>query len=65
MITSDRDITGMTLTTITATNGAQATMPAKFAAKWNQKMIDSLVMQAHRGNVIDLATCRTTGVVAI
>lgn len=65
MITSDRDMTGMTLTTITATDGDRATMPAKFAAKWDQKMVDSIVMQAHRGNVMDLATCRATGVVAI
>lgn len=51
--------------TITASNGKQATAPAQFASKWSQDMIDSLVMQAHRGGVADRATCRVVGVVPV
>ena len=51
--------------TITATTGKQATAPAHFASKWTQEMIDSLVMQAHRGGVADRATCRVVGVEAV
>lgn len=51
--------------TITATDGLQATAPAHFAAKWDQEAINSLVMQAHRGNVADRATCQMAGVVAL
>lgn len=54
-----------TTATITATDGRQATAPAHFAAKWTQDMIDSLVMQAHRGGVADRATCRVVGVEAV
>lgn len=50
---------------ITATDGRKATAPAAFAAKWDQNVIDSLVMQAHRGGVADRATCRVVGVEAI
>ncbi|MGZ4519738.1 MAG: hypothetical protein ACXVXW_04885 [Mycobacteriaceae bacterium] len=53
------------MTVITATNGKQATAPAAFAAKWDQKVVDSLVMQAHRGGVADRATCRVVGVEAV
>lgn len=49
--------------TITATDGRQATAPIAFAAKWDQSVIDSLVMQAHRGGVADRAACRACGVV--
>lgn len=52
-------------TIITATDGRQATAPENFASKWNQNVIDSMVMQAHRGNVADVATCRATGVKAV
>jgi len=55
----------METTTITATDGRKATAPAAFASKWDQPMIDSLVMQAHRGGVADRATCRVVGVTAL
>jgi len=51
--------------TITATDGRQATAPAAFAAKWDQSIVDSLVMQAHRGGVADRATCAVVGVAAL
>lgn len=50
---------------ITARDGRKATAPAAFAAKWSQAIIDSMVMQAHRGGVADRVTCRATGVEAV
>lgn len=46
---------------VTGTDGTRATMPAKFLKAWNQKMIDSMIMQAKRGNVMDRATCQAVG----
>jgi hypothetical protein len=60
----------MSTVTITARDGRKATAPAAFVAKWKadrkgQDMIDSYVMQAHRGNVLDQALCRAVGVEAV
>lgn len=60
----------MTTTTITARDGRKATAPAAFAAKWaadrkGQDIIDSFVVQAHRGNAMDVATCRAVGITAV
>lgn len=65
MKNSDLDTTGLTMVTVTATDGKQATMPAKFRKTYTQSMIDTMVMQAHRGGVMDLATCRAIGMTAI
>lgn len=42
-------------------DGRRALMPKKFLPHWNQQMIDSMVMQLFRGNVVDRATCRAVG----
>ncbi len=65
MKNSDLDTTDLAMATVTATDGKQATMPAKFLKNYTQSMIDTMVMQAHRGNVLDLATCRAIGMTAI
>ncbi|MCT7373260.1 hypothetical protein [Mycolicibacterium llatzerense] len=61
MRNSDLDTTDLEMTTVTATDGKQATMPAKFLPHYSQSMIDVMVMQAHRGSVVDRATCRAIG----
>jgi len=53
------------MATVTASDGKQAQMPAKFLPHYTQEMIDSVVMQAHRGNVLDRATCRAIGMTPI
>lgn len=65
MNNSDLDTTGLVMATVTATDGKQAQMPAKFLPNYTQKMIDSVVMQAHRGTVVDRATCRAIGMTPI
>ena len=54
-----------TPTTITATDGRQALAPKFRAEGWSQEAIDSMVMQAHRGSMIDKITCQTAGVTAV
>jgi len=65
MKNSDLDTTGLAMVTVTATDGKQATMPAKFLKTYTQAMINTMMMQAHRGNVIDRATCRAIGMTPI
>ena len=65
MRNSDLNTTGLEMAVVTATDGKQATMPAKFLKNYDQQMIDCMVMQAHRGSVIDLATCRAIGMVKV
>ena len=55
----------MNTAVITATDGRKATAPEFRANGWDQDVIDSMVMQAHRGNMIDRATCRAAGVEAV
>lgn len=65
MRNSDLDTVGLEMSTVTATNGKQATMPTKFLKNYDQEMIDCMVMQAHRGTILDQATCRAIGMSAI
>lgn len=65
MQNSDLNTSGIKMTVVTATDGKQAQMPAKFLRNYTQDMIDCMVMQAHRGSVIDLATCRAIGMTAV
>jgi hypothetical protein len=65
MKNSDLDTTGLAMATVTASDGKQATMPATFLENYTQPMIDTMVMQAHRGNVLDRATCRAIGMTLI
>jgi hypothetical protein len=65
MNNSDLDTTGLDMVTVTATDGKKATMPAKFLETYTQPMIDTMVMQAHRGTVLDRATCRAIGMTPI
>ncbi|WP_301123470.1 MULTISPECIES: hypothetical protein [Mycolicibacterium] len=62
-MSSGRDFGEMTV--VTATDGRQANLPAKFVKNYTQEIIDSLVMQAHRGSVMDRATCQAVGVSAV
>lgn len=65
MRNSDFDTTGLEMSTVTATDGKKATMPTKFLKNYDQEMIDCMVMQAHRGTIVDLATCRAIGMTKV
>lgn len=64
-MSSDLNTSGLEMSTVTATDGKKATMPTKFLKNYDQEMIDCMVMQAHRGTVLDLATCRAIGMTKV
>ena len=65
MKNSNLNRAGLEMATVVASDGRQARMPAKFLANYTQQMIDSMVMQLHRGNPIDTATCNAIGMVHV